>query len=56
VAGGAPMGRWFRLRGGEIEASVDVVDNGGALVAPFICPLGKGSRAVKGRVAAAVDL
>jgi hypothetical protein len=38
VVGGAPisMGRWFRARGGEIGAEVGAVDNGGALVAPFI--------------------
>jgi hypothetical protein len=36
AASGAPMGRWFRARGGEIGAGVDAVDNGGALIAPFI--------------------
>jgi hypothetical protein len=36
AASGAPMGRWFRVRGGEIGAGVDAVDNGGALIAPFI--------------------
>jgi hypothetical protein len=35
VVNGAPMGRWFRARG-EIGAGVGVVENEGALVAPFI--------------------
>jgi hypothetical protein len=34
--GGAMMGRWFQARGGEIGAEVGAVDNGGALVMPFI--------------------
>jgi hypothetical protein len=33
-----PMGRLFWTRGGEIEAGVGVVDNGGALIVPFIGP------------------
>jgi hypothetical protein len=28
AVGGAPMGRWFRARGGEIGGGVCVVDNG----------------------------
>jgi hypothetical protein len=36
VAGGAPMGRLFRARGGEIGVGVSAVDNGGVLVMPFI--------------------
>jgi hypothetical protein len=36
VAGGALIERWFRTRGGEIGAEVDAVDNGGALITPFI--------------------
>jgi hypothetical protein len=36
--GGAPMGRWFWARGGEIGAKVGVVDNGGAIVVLFIGP------------------
>jgi hypothetical protein len=36
AVGGAPMGRWFRAEGEEIGAGVGAVDNGGALVAPFI--------------------
>jgi hypothetical protein len=36
AAGGVPMGRWFRTRGGEIRVRVDTVDNGGALIMPFI--------------------
>jgi hypothetical protein len=31
AAGGAPMGRWFRAREGEIGAGVGAVENGGAL-------------------------
>jgi hypothetical protein len=38
AAGGAPMGRWFRARGGEIGVRVGAVDNGGALVTSFIGP------------------
>jgi hypothetical protein len=38
AVGGASMRRWFRTRVGEIGAEMDVVDNGGALVAPFIGP------------------
>jgi hypothetical protein len=34
--GGAPIGRWFWVRGREIGSGVGVMDNGGALVAPFI--------------------
>jgi hypothetical protein len=30
------MGIWFQARGGEIGAEVVAVDNGGALVVPFI--------------------
>jgi hypothetical protein len=37
VADGALMGRWFWVRG-EIGARVGVVENEGALVAPFIGP------------------
>jgi hypothetical protein len=33
---GAPIGRWFWVRGREIGSGVGVMDNGGALVAPFI--------------------
>jgi hypothetical protein len=36
AAGGAPMERWFRTRGGDNEARVGAVDNEGALIAPFI--------------------
>jgi hypothetical protein len=36
ASSGAPMRRWFRVREGEIGAGVGAVDNGGALVAPFI--------------------
>jgi hypothetical protein len=36
AAGGALMAKWFRTRGGEIGAAVGAVDNGGALIAPFI--------------------
>jgi hypothetical protein len=36
VIDGALMGRWFRTRGGDIGAGVSAVDNGGALIAPFI--------------------
>jgi hypothetical protein len=36
AVGGASMGRWFWARGGEIGAVVGAVDNGAALVAPFI--------------------
>jgi hypothetical protein len=36
AAGGAPMGRWFRMRGGEIGVRVGTVDNRGALVVLFI--------------------
>jgi hypothetical protein len=36
AAGGAPMERWFRARGGDNEARVGAVDNGGALITPFI--------------------
>jgi hypothetical protein len=36
AAGGAPMRRWFRMRGGEIEVRMGTVDNGSALVVPFI--------------------
>jgi hypothetical protein len=36
TAGGAPIGRWFQVRGGEITAMVGVVDNAGALIALFI--------------------
>jgi hypothetical protein len=36
VVGGAPMERWFWARGGEIGAGVGAVDNGSALIAPFI--------------------
>jgi hypothetical protein len=31
AAGGASMGRWFQVRGGEIGAGVDAVENGGDL-------------------------
>jgi hypothetical protein len=33
---GALMGRWFWARGWEIGAEVGAMDNGGALVVPFI--------------------
>jgi hypothetical protein len=36
AAGGAPMGRWFWVRGREIGAGVTVIYNGGATVTPFI--------------------
>jgi hypothetical protein len=36
AAGGAPMGRWFWVRGREIGAGVSVIYNGGATVTPFI--------------------
>jgi hypothetical protein len=36
VAGGALMERWFRAWGWEIGAGVGAVDNGWALVMPFI--------------------
>jgi hypothetical protein len=35
---GALMGRWFWARGWEIGAEVGAMDNGGALVVPFIGP------------------
>jgi hypothetical protein len=54
--GGAPMGRWFWTRGGEIEAEVTAIDNGDALVTPFIGSSGDRRRAVKDREAAAVEL
>jgi hypothetical protein len=38
ATGGAPMGRWLRARGGDIGVGVGVVDNGSALVSPFIGP------------------
>jgi hypothetical protein len=50
------MGRWFWVRGGEIGAGMGAVDNGGALVTPFIGSLGSGRWAVKGREATAVEL
>jgi hypothetical protein len=36
AVGGAPMGRWFRARGGEIGVRVSAVDNGDAVLMPFI--------------------
>jgi hypothetical protein len=36
ATGGAPIGRWFRVQGGEIEAGVGAVDNEGSLIVPFI--------------------
>jgi hypothetical protein len=36
AAGGASMGRWFRMQEGEIGVRVDAVDNESALIAPFI--------------------
>jgi hypothetical protein len=36
AVGGAPIGRWFRVQGGEIGAGVGALDNGGALIASFI--------------------
>jgi hypothetical protein len=38
AVGGALMGRWFWARGWEIGAEVGAMDNGGALVVPFIGP------------------
>jgi hypothetical protein len=38
ATGGALMAKWFRTRGGEIGAAVGAVDNGGALITPFIAP------------------
>jgi hypothetical protein len=38
VDDGAPMGRWFWARGGEIGTGVSAIDNGAALVALFIGP------------------
>jgi hypothetical protein len=38
ASSGAPMRRWFWVREGEIGAGVGAVDNGGALIAPFIGP------------------
>jgi hypothetical protein len=35
AASGAPMGRWFRVRRGEIGVRVGAMDNGGALDAPL---------------------
>jgi hypothetical protein len=55
AAGGAPMRRWFQERG-VIGAGVGTVDNGGALVVPFIGQLGSRRRAVKGWKAAAMSL
>jgi hypothetical protein len=43
AAGGAPMRRWFQERG-VIGAGVGIVDNGGALVVPFIGQLGSRRR------------
>jgi hypothetical protein len=40
AVGGAPMGRWFWTQGGKIGARVGAMDNGSALVAPFIGPIG----------------
>jgi hypothetical protein len=37
AVGGAPMGRWFRVRG-EIGTGMGAMDNGGALIAAFIGP------------------
>jgi hypothetical protein len=37
---GAPKGRWFWTQGGKIGARVGAMDNGSALVAPFIGPIG----------------
>jgi hypothetical protein len=36
ATGGALMGRWFRAQGEEIGAGVGAVDNGGAIITPFI--------------------
>jgi hypothetical protein len=36
AVGGAPLGRSFRVPGGEIGAGLGVVDNGDALITPFI--------------------
>jgi hypothetical protein len=52
AAGGAPMARWFRARGGEIRVEVGAVDNGGALGAFYRVMVG----AVEGREAVAVEL
>jgi hypothetical protein len=38
AAGGAPMERWFWVRGCEIRARVGAGDNEGAIIAPFIEP------------------
>jgi hypothetical protein len=43
------------VRGGEIGTRVGVVDNEGALIAPFIRSYGGRRWAVKGREAAAVE-
>jgi hypothetical protein len=47
--------RWLRVRGGEIGTGVGAVDNGGALIVPFIGSYGGGRRAVKGREAVAAE-
>jgi hypothetical protein len=55
AADGALMGRWFWARGEEIGARVGVMENV-ELSMPFIGPLDRGRRTVKGREAASMEL